>query len=63
MEIVVGIYLVGSLLSWGIASALDEDGKKDWLVVVAFLMSWYSIGVTIGIIIREYDKERRGAKK
>ena len=57
METALALYLVGAYLSWGIASACDE---KDWkFQFIAFIESWFAIGGIVGILINEYDKERR----
>jgi len=58
IQIFIALYLIGCLLSLGMAIGMNSDKKKDFIFCLsAFAFSWYAIGLIIGIIIGESDKK------
>ena len=63
MEIFLGLYLAGSLLSAGIYSgqAFVLSGKDPWYVELGYMIgfgiiSWLGVGGSLGILLARLDK-------
>ncbi len=58
MEIIIGLYLVGYFISFGIALEFKEyTNSKHKLYVTSFifsLLSWVNIGTMLGEIYKKY---------
>ena len=62
MEFIIGLYLVGYFISFGIAFGYKEESESWWdtLGFACFfsILSWINVGLMIGDLCKLYLKEK-----
>jgi len=66
MEFIIGLYLVGVFISFGVAIEFKEKEQSwfyfFWVALIFSFLSWINIGTFIGEYCNNQDKNKAAAK-
>ena len=56
MEVLIGMYLVGFFINWGVVTAANKNGLigeayGEATVFLMVLFSWFSVGLYLGTLL------------
>lgn len=55
-ELIFVFWLTGALVTLGASLAHPPEQKDAWMIPLGVVLSWYSVGVLLGYIVKKIDE-------